>query len=105
MIYVDNFAMKSKCRIWYHLMSDTEGEEIHEFAVRLGLKRQWFHTDHYDVTQSKRVQAIRLGAKPVSAAELVKMRKRRRWKKARCSCIEKPGDEYYCIVHGGSRNE
>lgn len=55
---------------WSHLMADTD-EELHAFAARLGLKRAWAQypgtwKSHYDVTTTKRAEAIRLGAVPLS---------------------------------------
>jgi len=57
-----------------HLQADS-GEELHQFAARLGLKRDWFQSrpgrpelDHYDLTRGKRQQALRLGAVAESAA-------------------------------------
>lgn len=48
-----------------HLMADTI-DELHAFAVKLGLKRQWFQAKssrpHYDLTAGKRRQAVHLGA-------------------------------------------
>jgi hypothetical protein len=55
---------------WSHLFADTEAE-LHEFAVRLGLRRSYFQEGkpawfpHYDVTSGKRQQAVRLGAQEV----------------------------------------
>lgn len=44
-------------------------EELHAFAARLGLLREWYQGDkkplsfaHYDLTANKRAMAIRLGA-------------------------------------------
>lgn len=51
-------------REWCHLTADTE-EELHEFAERVGLRREWFQPKprpHYDLTPEKRLQAVRLGA-------------------------------------------
>ena len=64
-------------------MSDTSYEELHVFAERLGLKREWFQGDHYDVPADYRERAIELGAEPIDARELVRrlrdagLRKRR----------------------------
>lgn len=33
---------------WSHLMADTP-EELHEFAQAIGLRRDWFQGDHYDI--------------------------------------------------------
>jgi hypothetical protein len=55
-----------------HLMADTV-DELHAFAARLGLKREWFQDHHmhphYDLSPNKRAQALRLGAKFVPAME------------------------------------
>ena len=59
-----------------HLMADTE-EELHAFAKRLRLKREWFQkssSPHYDLTPAKRVEALALGAVEVSAKEQAKVR-------------------------------
>ncbi len=56
-----------------HMMADSEAE-LDEFAARLGLQPAWRQGDHYDVSQSKRAQAIKLGASEVTARTLVKMR-------------------------------
>ncbi|GAA1983005.1 DUF4031 domain-containing protein [Amycolatopsis minnesotensis] len=90
-VYVDDFrasALVGGLRArWSHLIAD-DREELHAFAVRLGLKRSWFQDPvvngkvpakpgsraaenwHYDVTDNKRRQAIELGAQPISWREL-----------------------------------
>jgi hypothetical protein len=51
-------------------------DELHQIASKIGLKRQWFQDHptmpHYDLTESKRVQAIRKGAKSVDLKTEVK---------------------------------
>jgi hypothetical protein len=58
-----------------HLVSDESEEELHAFAKKLGLKREWFQDkrlSHYDVTTVKmRAKAKKLGAKIVSSKEIV----------------------------------
>jgi Ser/Thr protein kinase RdoA (MazF antagonist) len=50
-----------------HLIGD-ELAELHEFARKLGLARQWFQgpgkasTPHYDLTEGRRHRAVELGA-------------------------------------------
>lgn len=49
-----------------HLLADTI-VELHVFAFKIGLKRTWFqnpkHTlPHYDLTNNKRKEAMRVGA-------------------------------------------
>lgn len=66
-VYVDDSMILWRGRKWCHLQADTL-EELHAFAAKLGLKREWFQkgsrpeNDHYDVTEAKRAQAIALGA-------------------------------------------
>ena len=55
-----NWRYKYSC----HLTADTVAE-LHSFAACLGLKRIWFQDKripHYDLTVSKRREAIKLGA-------------------------------------------
>lgn len=72
-VYVDDMRMPARVgRLqarWSHLMADTD-EELHAFADRLGLKRSWHQKpgtaiSHYDVTDSRRQEALRLGAVPI----------------------------------------
>lgn len=72
-VYVDDMQLPArvgrlKAR-WSHLMADTD-EELHTFAARLGLKRSWHQKpgtaiSHYDVTESRRQEALLLGAVPI----------------------------------------
>jgi hypothetical protein len=68
---------------WSHLTADTP-EELHDFADRIGLQRGWYQVCrsrcgrlgaacvhwHYDVTESKRVEAIAAGAQVIGLREL-----------------------------------
>lgn len=78
MIFVDNMRTSATVRndstgkdvsgSWSHLTTDGDDEELHKFAEVLGLKRSYHQPSpphsrsHYDVTERKRKQAIRLGA-------------------------------------------
>lgn len=48
-----------------HLVADTF-KELHEFAVLIGLKKEWFQNNskhpHYDLMGSKRMLAVNNGA-------------------------------------------
>lgn len=48
-----------------HLVGDTL-DELHAFAVRIGMKRAWFQayasTPHYDLTRKRRKAAVEAGA-------------------------------------------
>jgi hypothetical protein len=75
-VYVDDAFTRGDWGRWTgggHLQADTSAE-LHAFATRLGLKRDWFQSrpgrpelDHYDLTRGKREQALRLGAAPETA--------------------------------------
>lgn len=66
-VYVDDSRIRWRGMWMSHLQADSV-EELHEFAERLGLKRSWFQAGsrpaaaHYDVSESKRLKAIRMGA-------------------------------------------
>jgi len=92
-VYVDDARIPARVgrhdTTWSHLFADTQ-DELHAFAVRLGLRRNWFQDPvkvgkpfkarpgsraaenwHYDVAESKRRQAVGLGAVEVSWREAV----------------------------------
>ena len=67
-VYVNDSRIEWRGKRWSHLQADSL-EELHPFAARLGLKPEWFQTkpgrpelNHYDVTEPKRLQAIKMGA-------------------------------------------
>ena len=78
-VYIDNAFTAGDWGKWSgggHLQADST-EELHEFAARLGLKRQWAQLrpsrpelDHYDCTRSKRALALKLGAVDEEALEV-----------------------------------
>lgn len=90
-VYVDDYRVLARVgglhSRWSHLIADTP-EELHEFAGRLGLRREWFQDPcvngrpkaepgtrpaenwHYDVTDRMRTKAIAIGAVPITLREL-----------------------------------
>ena len=83
-VYVDDAFVSGDWGIWTgggHLQADTP-EALHAFAARLGLRREWFQSrpgrpdrDHYDLTQTKRVQAIEMGAIPETVRDGIARRR------------------------------
>jgi hypothetical protein len=62
---------------WCHMVSTVSEDELHAFADRLGLRRDWFQgrhngasSAHYDLARSVRAQAVRLGAVEVTPKQL-----------------------------------
>ncbi len=70
-ILVDRAIWRWRGRRWAHLVSDSGYAELHAFADRLELRREWFQGDHYDVPEAVRAEAVRLGAVAVGSRELV----------------------------------
>ena len=76
-ILVDPAIYLWRGMMWCHMVSDVDADELHAFAARLGLKREWSQerpkssAHHYDITATRRAKAIRMGAVPVTARELV----------------------------------
>lgn len=66
-VYVDDARLPWRGMRMSHLQADTL-EELHAFADSIGLRRSWFQAGsrpeaaHYDVSESKRAEALRLGA-------------------------------------------
>ena len=56
---------------WCHLATDGAFDDLHAFASRLGLRRAWFHGDHYDLPPPGRERALALGAEEVATGELL----------------------------------
>jgi hypothetical protein len=71
-ILVDEASWPWRDRLWAHLVSDSSYEELHAFANRLGIPREAFQGDHYDVPADLRLDAIALGAQAVGSKELVR---------------------------------
>jgi hypothetical protein len=81
MVYVDPIQPCLPNRLWRwrescHLVADTESE-LHAFAARLGLRRDWFQHHafglaHYDLTRMMRVKAVRLGAQEIEDERMVR---------------------------------
>lgn len=55
-----------------HLIADTE-EELHAMADAIGIARRWYQGDHYDISMSKRDDAIQRGAVPIPLRTLAAM--------------------------------
>ncbi len=59
-----------------HLVSSASLGELHSFARRIGLKREWFQNKripHYDLTTRGMIdKAVRNGAEPCGSKDIVK---------------------------------
>ena len=85
-VYVDDMLRRAQVgRInsrWSHLFADST-EELLAFGARLGMRPEWLQKpgtrrEHFDLTENKRAEALRLGAEsityPWGVAELFERR-------------------------------
>jgi hypothetical protein len=65
--------------LWCYLFADeADCEELHAFALRLGLVRAYFQGNHYDLVPRKREAAVLLGARELTLGEAIVI-----WRKQR----------------------
>lgn len=84
MIYVDDYKGKFRNMIMCHMLADSL-EELHEFAQKLGMKREWFQdgsAPHYDLSKERRALALKLGA--IEVPIYVNDRPNPEWKRIYC---------------------
>lgn len=83
-VYVDDMRLPARVGpvdgVWSHLLSDLPGpagtRELLAFARRLGVQERWLqnpgtHTEHFDLTEPTRQQALSLGARPIAYGRAV----------------------------------
>ncbi len=77
-VYVDPLMSTEPSTRWpftkaCHMIADSL-DDLHRFAGRLGLRREWFQENstlpHYDLTANKRKLAVRLGAREITFHEI-----------------------------------
>lgn len=77
MVYVDETIFTFRSQMWCHLFSDQGEAELHPFAQKIGLKREWFQSNprhpHYDLSPGKRAEAVKNGATEVTTEEMVRI--------------------------------
>lgn len=71
-ILIDDAQWPAHGRLWAHLVSDTDLDELHRFAGDHGIPARAFDRDHYDVPDDAVARLIAGGAQHVSAHELVR---------------------------------
>jgi Protein of unknown function (DUF4031) len=54
------------------LISDSNLQELHDFAADLGVPLRGFQGDHYDIPEEMHQLALEAGAKHVTSRELVR---------------------------------
>ena len=75
-VRVDEAIWPWRGRRWAHLVTDTDLDELHDLAHRIGMPRVAFQGDHYDVHEDLRLAALDLGAVATPAREIVRALRR-----------------------------
>ena len=71
-VLIDTPVWPWRGRKWSHLVSDVSYDELHAFvAAELGIPRQAFQGDHYDVPEELHAVAVAAGAQPVGCRQLL----------------------------------
>ena len=71
-VLVDDPIWPAHGRLWAHLVSDTDLDELHAFALAQGVPARAFDRDHYDVPDEMLPRLIAAGAEHVGGKELVR---------------------------------
>ncbi len=81
MVYVDSAKIRYRGRFkMSHMLADTV-EELTEMAEKIGMKPEWFQpvpVPHFDLCQSNRAKAVKLGAKEIDWRETAVIVRRQR---------------------------
>lgn len=73
-VYVDKLR-EYRTRKWCHLLADSI-DELETFARKMGLYPDWYQPKsypHYDLTEKRRIQALKMGAIEITDNELVNL--------------------------------
>ncbi|KRA23288.1 hypothetical protein ASD65_01785 [Microbacterium sp. Root61] len=71
-ILIDDPRWPAHDRLWAHLISDANLDELHDFAAANGLPRRSFDLDHYDVPEEAHARLVAAGARHVDGHALVR---------------------------------
>lgn len=71
-ILIDDPRWPAHGRLWAHLVSDADLDELHVFAEANGIPRRGFDLDHYDVPEDAHARLVAAGAEHVTGHELVR---------------------------------
>jgi len=71
-ILIDQPRWPAHGRLWAHLISDADLDELHAFAEANALPRRSFDRDHYDVPEEAHARLVAAGARSVDGHTLVR---------------------------------
>jgi len=72
-IFVDRPTWPGHGLLWSHMISDTSYGELHDFASSVGIPRQAFERDHYDVVAARFDDVVSAGARVVPTRQIVRI--------------------------------
>jgi len=77
MVYIDNMDAPYRGMLMCHMIADST-DELLAMADKIGVNRKWIqdagtYNEHFDICQTKKAKAIRLGAKTITMMELGRM--------------------------------
>lgn len=72
-IWIDPPSWPAHGRLWSHLISDTSYEELHSFAMRVGVPARGFDGDHFDVPQESYAALVAAGAQPTGGKAVARL--------------------------------
>lgn len=85
-VYIDMAAIPYRRMKMSHMVADSD-TELHEMAHKVGLKREWFQhkkdkpwLNHYDICQTKKKEAHKLGAIEIRRRKLMNIINRKKQK-------------------------
>ncbi len=71
-LWIDEPIWPAHGRLFAHLVSDANYEELHRFAIAQGLHPRSFDGDHYDVPNERWPGLVAAGATPTTGVDLVR---------------------------------
>lgn len=71
-ILIDDPRWPAHGRLWAHLVSDDNLDELHAFAAANGIPSRGFDRDHYDVPEEAHARLVAAGAVHVDGHTLVR---------------------------------
>lgn len=80
-VFVDDMAAEyqpghapGRRYVMCHMISDDPTHaELHAMADKIGVKRKWFQANHYDITKTKRLLAVKAGAREITMRQCAVM--------------------------------
>ena len=70
-VWIDPPAWPAHGRLWSHLVSDSDLDELHDFAAAQGIPRRGFEGDHYDVPEERYADVVAAGAHETTTREVL----------------------------------